>query len=77
MGLHHSVVRRVIGMLKRVSVKEPIMFAGGVALNPCVVHLLEKALGKKVLIPDDPQIVGALGAAVLARERYSLQKKPA
>jgi len=68
LGLHRSVVRRALGMLKRVTVKEPILFAGGVACNPCMRHLLEEALGVPILAPENPQIVGALGAALMASE---------
>ena len=68
MALHHSVVNRASGMLKRVSVEEPIIFAGGVAQNPCIHHLLEKSLGRNINIPEIPQMVGALGAALLAFE---------
>jgi (R)-2-hydroxyacyl-CoA dehydratese activating ATPase len=66
LGLHRSVVRRALGMLKRVTVKEPILFAGGVARNPCMRHLLEEALGVPILVPENPQMVGALGAALMA-----------
>jgi len=69
LGLHRSVVSRAVGMLKRVSVKEPIVFAGGVARNDCMLHLLQEALKKKILVPESPQMVGALGAALLADER--------
>lgn len=65
LGLHRSVVRRAVSMLKRISVREPLLFAGGVARNPCVCRLLEEALGLRVLVPENPQIVGALGAALL------------
>jgi predicted CoA-substrate-specific enzyme activase len=65
LGLHRSVVRRAVSMLKRISVKEPILFAGGVARNPCMRRLLEEALGVDLLVPENPQMVGALGAAVL------------
>jgi predicted CoA-substrate-specific enzyme activase len=68
LGLHHSVVRRAAGMLKRVSVEDPVVFAGGVANNPCMRHLLEQAIGKPVTVPENPQMVGALGAALLAGE---------
>lgn len=66
LGLHRSVVRRAAGMLKRVSVEEPIVFAGGVARNVCMRRLLEKALEKKIAVPENPQMVGAYGAALLA-----------
>lgn len=66
LGLHHSVVRRAAGMMKRVSDEDPILFAGGVAKNPCIHKLLEQALGRKIVVPANPQMIGALGAALLA-----------
>ncbi|MGA9178077.1 MAG: acyl-CoA dehydratase activase [Desulfobacterales bacterium] len=68
LGLHRSVVRRAVSMLKRVSVGNDIVFAGGVAKNPCIRRLLEDTLERQVLVPEDPQMVGALGAALLAGE---------
>ncbi|HUV76805.1 MAG TPA: acyl-CoA dehydratase activase [Desulfobacterales bacterium] len=68
LGLHRSVVRRAVSMLKRVSITGDIVFAGGVARNPCMRCLLEEAIGKDILVPEDPQMVGALGAAVLANK---------
>jgi len=68
LGLHRSAVRRAVSMLKRVSDKEPVVFAGGVARNVCMRRLLEEALGKQILVPENPQMVGALGAALLACE---------
>ncbi len=68
LGLHRSVVRRASGMVKRVSVEGPIVFAGGVARNPCMHRLLEKALQSEIMVPESPQMVGALGAALLACE---------
>ncbi len=67
-GLHSSVIRRACGMIARVSSQGDIVFTGGVAQNPCMQVLLRKRLGRGVLIPDDPQSVGALGAALLALE---------
>lgn len=66
LGLHRSVVRRAVGMLRRVSVEEPIVFAGGVAQNPCMGYLLEDILERDVQVPENPQMLGALGAALLA-----------
>ncbi len=51
-------------MLKRVSVEEPIVFAGGVARNVCMLCLLEETLEKKITGPENPQMVDALGAAL-------------
>jgi (R)-2-hydroxyacyl-CoA dehydratese activating ATPase len=68
LGLHRSVVRRAAGMLKRVSEQGPMVFAGGVARNACMHRLLEEALQTEVTVPENPQMVGALGAALLAAD---------
>ena len=67
-GLHASVIRRAAGMINRVSASGDIVFTGGVAKNPCMRRLLQEKLGRSILCPDDPQMVGALGAALLAGE---------
>ena len=67
-GLHTRVVRRVSAMISRVASDGNLVFTGGVAKNPCIRTLLEQRLGCEVLVPDDPQCVGALGAALLAAE---------
>jgi predicted CoA-substrate-specific enzyme activase len=65
-GLHSSVIRRAAGMINRVSSDGEIVFTGGVAKNPCMQMLLAEKLGRPVLVPDDPQMIGALGAALLS-----------
>lgn len=67
-GVHTSVIRRAAGMINRVSSQGDIVFTGGVAKNPCMVALLAEKLRREVLVPEDPQFIGALGAALLASE---------
>lgn len=67
-GLHSSVIRRAAGMINRVAADGEIVFTGGVAKNPCIQRLLSEKLGRPVFVPDDPQLIGALGAALLAAE---------
>ncbi len=67
MGLHMAIVQRTAAMLRRVGLSAPLVFAGGVAHNPCVVRLLEEQLGQPVIVPDNPDMVGALGAALYGR----------
>ncbi len=67
-AVHHSVARRSAAMLQRVGADPPVFFAGGAALNTCLVAMLSEALGTEVFVPPDPQLVGALGAALLAAE---------
>ncbi|MEN8614290.1 acyl-CoA dehydratase activase [Dehalogenimonas sp. THU2] len=66
LGLHQSVASRLTSMAKRVGVAERLVFAGGGAMNPCLVKLLESRLGLKMTVPEDPQITAALGAAIIA-----------
>jgi len=67
-GLHASVIRRAAGMINRVSSEGDIVFTGGVAKNPCMVTFLAEKLERRVLVPENPQFIGALGAALLAWE---------
>ena len=67
-GVHESISRRIFRMTKRLRVKEEITFTGGVAKNPGMVKALEELFGAKLNIPQEPQVVGALGAALIAKE---------
>jgi predicted CoA-substrate-specific enzyme activase len=67
-GLHTSVIRRAAGMVNRVSSGADIVFTGGVAKNPCMCELLAEKLGRVIYVPADPQMIGALGAALLASD---------
>jgi (R)-2-hydroxyacyl-CoA dehydratese activating ATPase len=64
MGLHLAIVQRTLSMLRRVGVEHPVVFAGGVAHNLCVRKLLEEQLEGRVVVPQNPDMVGALGAAI-------------
>jgi predicted CoA-substrate-specific enzyme activase len=67
-GIHASMVGRIMGLLKRLGIEREVAVVGGVARNQGLVSILEEALGFKVLIPADPEMVAALGAAILAKE---------
>ena len=67
-GLHEAISTRVYGLLRKVGVEEDFVISGGIAMTIGVVRKIEEKVGLKALIPDDPQIVGALGAALIARE---------
>ena len=66
LGLHQAIVDRVGGMIRRVGIEQRFVFAGGVANNPCLQKLFAEALGVPLSVPPNPQIVGALGAALHA-----------
>jgi predicted CoA-substrate-specific enzyme activase len=68
LGLHQAIVDRVGGMIRRVGVEERFVFAGGVAYNPCLQQLFAESLEIPLTVPEEPQIVGALGAALHAAQ---------
>ncbi|HSW56975.1 MAG TPA: acyl-CoA dehydratase activase [Dehalococcoidales bacterium] len=67
-GIHSSMVSRVMGLLKRLGIEREVAVVGGVARNKGLIAILEKELGFTVLVPENPEMVAALGAAILARE---------
>jgi len=69
LGIHRAITSRAINLLKKVSIREKFLFAGGVALNDCIVRLIENDLGIAVTVPEDPQLVGALGCAVISMQK--------
>jgi predicted CoA-substrate-specific enzyme activase len=70
-GIHDAIVSRTLTLLNRVKMSGSITMTGGVAKNKGLVKVLEDNLQLKLNIPDEPQIAGALGAALIALKRYS------
>ncbi len=66
-GVHNVIVERGEILLGKIGLVEPVAMSGGVALNIGVVKALEKRLGLELKIAENPQLTGALGAAVIAR----------
>ncbi len=67
-GLSRAISERIRSLAQRVGIADEVTMTGGVAKNAAVVRALEKVCGKSFHIPSEPQIVGALGAALIARE---------
>lgn len=65
-GLHRSVAERIFAMVTRLRAEGPFVMTGGVAKNSGVVAAIEERLQSTLLLPEEPQIVGALGAAIIA-----------
>ena len=69
-GLHEAVAARVLALLKGVGIEEQFVITGGISKNVGVVTKLgEKLDGKKMTLPAEPQIAGAVGAALFAFDR--------
>ncbi|GAN32310.1 MAG: hypothetical protein DYG83_10660 [Candidatus Brocadia sp. AMX2] len=75
-GLHISIAKRITAQVKRIGLEEEIVMTGGVAKNIGVVTELEKNLGCKIRISEEPQINGALGAALIALEKALSKIQP-
>ena len=67
-GVQHAITSRVATMVGS-NALGPIIFTGGVALAPGMATALADSLDNEVQIANDPQMTGALGAAILATER--------
>jgi len=79
-GLHASIASRLNSMVRKVGLVEDVVLTGGCAKNDGLAKALEDKLGMSVKkLPVDPQIAGAIGAALIAAEQVSKQtmKSPA
>lgn len=67
-GIHDAIASRVARMVERLKTGPDVVFTGGVAKNIGVVKALEAKLGCELLVPGEPLLSGAIGAALLAKE---------
>lgn len=70
-GICEATVERVVTLLKRVGIEPEFVISGGIGKNEGVVKRIEAKLGLTARIPGEPQIIGALGAALFAKESIS------
>ncbi len=66
-GIIKTIAGKLQSLTARVPFIEEVTFSGGVANNPAICRMLSASLGVKFNVPPEPQIVGALGAAVIGR----------
>ncbi|MDX1622902.1 MAG: acyl-CoA dehydratase activase [Gemmatimonadota bacterium] len=69
LGVHRSIARRSIALLRRVGIEPEITFTGGVARNEAMVAVLEEMLETRLNVSEESHYMGALGAALFALER--------
>ncbi|MFQ5898472.1 MAG: acyl-CoA dehydratase activase [Candidatus Methylomirabilia bacterium] len=75
-GLHDALASRIHRMVRRLSPEADVILTGGGAKNRSLVRTLEERLGISVVVPPEPLITGALGAALLAREAIAQGERP-
>jgi (R)-2-hydroxyacyl-CoA dehydratese activating ATPase len=69
LGIHRSMVSRSVGLMRRVGIEQEVTFTGGVTKNVGIVRELNLALGFDVNVSDQAHFIGAIGAALFARDR--------
>ncbi|PKN66844.1 MAG: 2-hydroxyglutaryl-CoA dehydratase [Deltaproteobacteria bacterium HGW-Deltaproteobacteria-15] len=69
-GVHKSLADRVARMVTRIKVEREVVLTGGGAKNSGLTRALSQQLGCDLLLPPDPLITGALGAALLGRDLF-------
>jgi predicted CoA-substrate-specific enzyme activase len=77
-GLHEAVAKRVLSLVKRVGIADKFVITGGIGRNVGLVSRIEERLdGLKITLPQEPMIVGAVGAALFALDRAKKKAQPA
>jgi benzoyl-CoA reductase subunit D len=67
-AVHDALAERIISMVRRVGIEKDVVLIGGMAKNPGFINSLQRGLELEVLVPQDPEFVGALGAALMAAD---------
>ncbi|AWK74879.1 benzoyl-CoA reductase [Rhodococcus oxybenzonivorans] len=70
-SVHKAVAARTLGLVAQVGKATPTVMTGGVAQNAAARHYIEKALRHPIDVLAQPQIAGAYGAGLLARDEYA------
>ncbi len=65
-AVHDAMASRITSMVRKIGFEKDVVLIGGVARNVGFVHSLNSDLGLEVIVPEEPEFVGALGAALAA-----------
>lgn len=76
-GVHFSVAAKARALAQRVGVRREVVLCGGAAKNGGVADAIEKELGAPLVVAQNPQLTGALGAALLAYEEMMRKERSA
>jgi predicted CoA-substrate-specific enzyme activase len=69
-GMHDALASRVATLARRLKIQPDVVLTGGVAKNIGMVKAMKESLGCELLVPEEPLLTGALGAAILGKENY-------
>jgi predicted CoA-substrate-specific enzyme activase len=65
-GVNKALASKISSLVKKLRLEEPCAVCGGGALNTALVKTIESELSTNLLVPPDPQVITALGAAIIA-----------
>ena len=68
-GIHRALAAQVHSLAERLGIEADYAMTGGGARNAGLVRAMEEMSRRPILVPEDPHMTGALGAAIMARER--------
>jgi|WetSurMetagenome_2_1015567.scaffolds.fasta_scaffold15826_4 predicted CoA-substrate-specific enzyme activase len=69
-GLNEAIAVRCLNLLKKVSIEKEFSITGGIAKNKGMVAKIKEKVGLEPLLAKDPQLIGAIGAALFACENF-------
>jgi predicted CoA-substrate-specific enzyme activase len=67
-GIHEAIATRIFAMVNKLKIEPDVAITGGGAKNVGLVRALEARFGCPVLVPPEPLLTGALGAALMGKE---------
>ena len=76
-AIHDAISDRIVSMVRRVGMETDVLLIGGVARNVGFVESLKRDLETDVILPDEPEFIGALGAALVGRKTRIFTPCPA
>ena len=69
-GINDITARRILHLARNLGIRKDVGITGGIAKNTGIVRCLERALGMELVrFPEDPQLIGAIGAAIFAADK--------
>lgn len=74
-GLHRALAAKIQTLVERVRLELDCALVGGGARDIGLVKSIEEIMGLKLLVPEEPRIVAALGAALIAEEKVASTMK--
>jgi predicted CoA-substrate-specific enzyme activase len=69
-GVHDAIATRIFAMVSKLKIEQDVAITGGGAKNIGLVKALEARFGCPVLVPEEPLLTGALGAALIGKEAW-------